>query len=156
MYSKSIHYWYWIQIGYVLLDIIAIFIEELMSYFFDRFIKISMIAENCVTGFMAACRLPNILREHVIYLYMSLSVCCQIHCQLTNFAISNCSTALKKYLKYLFMLTICIYIFWHFDIIMTLIEWHLDFLFTSSSYQLAEIFTKMLEIYDDAGNYFIF
>ena len=65
MYGKSIYYWYWIKIGYVLLDIIAIFIEELMSYFFDRFIKVSMIAGHSVPGFIVACRLPKILREYV-------------------------------------------------------------------------------------------
>ena len=70
MYSKSIHYWYWIKIGHVLLDIIAIFIEELMSYFFDGFIRNFMIAEHSVPGFIVACRLPKILREHVIYMYM--------------------------------------------------------------------------------------
>ena len=72
MYSKSIHYWYWIKIGYVLLDIIAIFIEELMSYFFDRFIKVSMIAGHSVPGSIVAGRLPKILREHVIYIYRYL------------------------------------------------------------------------------------
>ena len=72
MYSKSIHYWYWIKIGYVLLDIIAIFIEELMSYFFDGFIKVSMIAEHSVPGFIVTCRLPKILREYVIYIYVWL------------------------------------------------------------------------------------
>ena len=70
MYGKSINYWYWIKIGYVLLDIIAIFIEELMSYFFDRFIKIFMIAEHSVPGFIVACRLPKILREHIRYVYI--------------------------------------------------------------------------------------
>ena len=91
MYSKSIHYWYWIQIGYVLLDIIAIFIEELMSYFFDRFIKISMIAENCVTGFMAACRFPiYIKRTCNLFIYIVI-------CMLSNSLSTNKFCHLKLF-----------------------------------------------------------
>ena len=72
------------------MDIIAIFIEELMSYFFDRFIKVSMIAGHSVPGFIVACRLPKILREYVIYIYVCLYIyiyiviCMVLHSLPTN------------------------------------------------------------------------
>ena len=72
------------------MDIIAIFIEELMSYFFDRFIKVSMIAEHSVPGFIVACRLPKILREHILYVYIVI-------CMLLNSLPTNKLGYLKSF-----------------------------------------------------------